>query len=183
MKHNNKYIWNILKSNWFCWFFYKYWNKWLLFIFFHEWMYHEWMHHEWTYHFMKSIIEKKDTTFRMTTNKSINTILFYLFPIIICLLPKRFSLNYLQSSRSVDPQKFVRWSSRRGATLRRKVIYYILGDNYSQNSSTRMSEFVLRTQREFVELISIYIYVLLFYCIDNFHKNLKKNLLTPVLEF
>ena len=60
------------------------WNKWLLFVFLHEWMHHEWMHH-----FMKSIIEKGDA-FRMVTNKSINIVLFYLVPIIFVFLQKVF---------------------------------------------------------------------------------------------
>ena len=110
----------------------------------------------------------------MAMNKSINMVLFYFGEEEENFLnhfssSKKFSLHYPQSSRSVDPQSFVCQSSRQGATLRRKVICSILGDNYSQNSSTRESKFVLRRECEFVELGSIYIYVFLFCCVDNFH--------------
>ena len=151
----------------------------------HEWMYREWMHHfmkrwnKWLCFFMNGCIMSgciiswtKGHDFLNGHKKSINKS-FWLRENdrekIICLKKKTNFSPYPQSWRSVDSQD--RRSSIRGATLRRKLICSILGGNYSKFSSTRVSKFVLRKQREFVELRSIFVDDFPVHCDNNIPSN------------
>ena len=74
---------------------------------------------------------------------------------------KRISLHIHNLAVPVDPQVFVHWFSRHCAILRRNVICSILWDNYSQNTSCRISKFIFSKFKS--TLLSI-VFSLNFFC-------------------